>query len=208
MFKKAFIIFALMIVSLLPLAADDITFDGGESRISLKEGREEVLLTGGATVKNGSLTIKSDEIKLTGKDWTTITCSGNVSISDEERGITIITSSLWFDREAERLLISTYFELSDTTNEMTASASSLEYRMEEEMLTLAQGVTLSKVNEDDVIRCRAEKMSYSRNEEKAELRGGAKVTFKGNDYEAESISLDIKNDRITLSEKIRGNINA
>ena len=82
----------LLLLLISPAAAEDqITFSGNESSIVLRDGRENVVLSSGASVSVGSLTISADRITLSGSGWTRVECSGGASIEDEERGISIST---------------------------------------------------------------------------------------------------------------------
>ena len=206
--KKRFLfIFIIFALALSFTYADDISFHGGVSRMVLKNGKESVSLTGGASVKVGSLSIEADEMELTGSGWTTIRCTGNVRINDEERDISIISSSLYYDRTADRILISSYFEIEDRGNELSASASHLEFDMQNERLVLSGRVRMNKIDGDDIVRIKAESISYDRNSERLEIRGGADVTYKGDTYQAELVVLDLEKEEIRLDGNIRGSIN-
>ena len=205
--RKIAILFMILTFSLSLLAAEEISFNGGVSRMVLKNGKESVSLTGGASVKVGSLSITSDSMELTGSGWSTIRCNGNVRILDEERNMSIISSSLYYDRENDRILISSYFEIEDRGNELSASASHLEFDMKNETLILSGRVRMNKIDGDDIVRIKAESISYDRNSERLEIRGGADVTYKGDSYQAELVVLDLENEEIRLDGNIRGSIN-
>ena len=207
MSRKIAVLLMVLALALSFISADEISFDGGVSRMVLKNGKESVSLTGGANVKVGSLSMKSDSMELSGSGWSTIRCNGNVEIVDEERDISIRSSSLYYDRELDRILISSYFEIEDRGNELSASASHLEFDMANETLVLSGRVRMNKINDDDIVRIKAESISYDRNRERLEIRGGADVTYKGNTYQAELVVLDLENEEIRLDGNIRGSIN-
>ena len=127
--KKVLAAIILCSAFIFSINADEITFSAAESQVRLKDGMESVVLAGEACVETGSITIRADEINLSGKDWGIIECTGSVSIVDSERNLSIITSLLWYDRINERLLIASYFEIEDRENGMSASANHLEYDM-------------------------------------------------------------------------------
>ena len=204
--KKLLAAILIALVS-FSLYADEITFSADESSVRLRDGMESVVLSGDANVSTGSLNISADNINLSGASWRYIECSGNVVIADSERDLTIRTSILWFDREEERLLISSYFEIEDRENEMSAMANHLEYDMQSEMLVLTSQVNFSKINRDDVIIGRSESVKYDRNNETLDLSGRCFVLYNGDEYTAERISIDINEDRISLNSGIRGTIN-
>lgn len=205
--RKLLVLLILILLPLSGLLAEDIFFKGGNSRVVLKEGREQVNLTNGATVEVGSLKIESDEMILSGENWSDIECIGNVRILDEERNLDIFTSRLYYDRENEMLLISSYYEIDDRGNELTASANQLKYDMKAELLEMKGRVRLNKVDGEDVVRVKAESVSYDRNTENLLIKGDAEVTYKGDEYKAELVKLDLEKETISLDGKIRGTIN-
>ena len=144
---------------------------------------------------------------LSGEQWRYIECSGNITIRDSERDLEIRTSVLWYDRMEERLLISSYFEIEDRINEMSARASHLEYDMKNEILTLSSQVSFSKINEDDVIIGSSERLSYDREREMLILSGSCRVIYDGDEYRAEQITIDMESDSISLNTSIGGQIN-
>ena len=177
---RKLLVFVLLLLSLFPIFSDQITFSAAESSVRLKDGRENVTLSGSAEVSTGSLTINADHMTLSGEQWRYIECSGNITIRDSERDLEIRTSVLWYDRMEERLLISSYFEIEDRINEMSARASHLEYDMKNEILTLSSQVSLS---------------------------GSCRVIYDGDEYRAEQITIDMESDSISLNTSIRGQIN-
>ena len=200
-----FIALSLMLLSLH--AEDTISFSGGSSSIVLREGRESVVLSDGASVSVGSMEIGADSITLSGEGWTIVECRGSVSMEDAERGISIETGSIYYDRTAERILISTWFEIEDTVNAVSATGASLEYRLDDERLQLDKNVMLLKDTDSGIMRCQAESVVFSRADNSLELRGAASVYWDGDEYGAEVIRVDLDTDSITLEGRIRGNIN-
>ena len=121
--------------------------------------------------------------------------------------VSIRTSSIWYDRSEERILISTWYEIEDTVNVVSATGASLEYRLDEERLQLDKNVMLLKDTDSGIMRCQAESVVFSREENSLELRGAATVYWDGDEYGAEVIRVDLNTDSITLEGRIRGNIN-
>lgn len=204
---RAVIIALILAISLAPLYSDPITFNGKESSLSLKEGKEEVVLKGDAYVSVGSLSIKSDEIKLSGDNWRYVECNGKTEIVDSERDLEIKATNLWFDRIDEKLLLSPWFELDDKKEELSASGSSLSYDMKAEILELSMLVTILKESDKGIMRCKAESVVFDRSKDELSLKGSARVLWSGDEYKAEIIRIDLENDNITLEGRIKGNIN-
>ena len=196
-----------MILSLPLLFSESISFSGGESRLVMREGEKSVTLKNGAEVTTGSLFIKAEEMSLSGDDWKTISAKGDISVTDSERGIEINTESLWFDREDELLVISSWFEIDDTTEELYAQAGSLRYDMKNEKLEMGMQVTLFKIADGEVMKCTSESVTYDKASGLLTLKGGAYVVWKGDEYRAQIITVDTKDNTITLSGRIKGTIN-
>ena len=77
--RKA-ILFLVILASSVLLFSSDLSFSGGKSSLSLKEGKEEVVLSEGAHVAVDDLVIDSERITLKGEGWTEVTCSGKTVI--------------------------------------------------------------------------------------------------------------------------------
>ena len=205
--KRLFIFLIISILTLPFLFSEAITFSGGESILVMREGEKSVNLKNGAEVTTGSLYTKAQEMSLSGDDWKNISAKGDINISDKERGIEINTESLWYDREDELLVISSWFEIDDTNEELYAQAGSLSYDMKNEKLEMGMQVTLFKIAEGEVMKCTSESVTYDKTSGLLTLKGGAKVLWKGDNYEAQIINVDTNDNTISLSGRIKGSIN-
>ena len=194
-------------LSLSLLFSETISFSGGESVLIMREGEKSVSLKNEAVVTTGSIHINADEMTLSGDNWKTISAKGDINISDAERGIEINTESIWFDREDEILVISSWFEIDDIKEELYAQAGSLRYDMKNEKLEMGMQVTLMKVADGEVMKCSSESVTFDRNSGILSLLGGARVEWKGDSYEAEMITVDTSDNTISLSGRIKGTIN-
>ena len=202
--KKMLLSLCLCSFLLLPLPAEDqIIFSGNTSSMVLRNGREHVVLSDGAEISVGSLSISADAITLSGEDWTRVECTGGALMEDSERGISIRTKTVFYDRSEERILISSWFEIDDTVNAVSASGGYLEYRLDDEELRLDKSVTLLKDTDSGMMRCQAESVIFSRSGNSLELRGDASVYWDGNTYGAEVIHVDLNTDSISLEGRIR-----
>ena len=194
-------------LSLSLLFSETISFSGGESVLIMREGEKSVSLKNEAVVTTGSIHINADEMTLSGDNWKTISAKGDINISDAERGIEINTESIWFDREDEVLVISSWFEIDDIKEELYAQAGSLNYDMKNEKLEMGMQVTLFKIAEGEVMKCTSEPVTYDKASGLLTLKGGAYVVWKGDEYRAQIITVDTKDNTITLSGRIKGTIN-
>ncbi|MBR1918279.1 MAG: hypothetical protein IJ831_01500 [Spirochaetales bacterium] len=203
--RSRFILLLIVLVS-LSLCADDISFSGGYSRAMMNKGRKELLLSENANVSVGSLSIDASSISLSGRDYESVTCSGNVRVADPDEGFSMKTQKLFFDRQQNRLLITSWCEISDTKNELEASAASLSYDIDSKELLLEMRVRLIAITEDGILSGSAESASYNRESNVLILSGGATVNWKGDTYKAQLITVDIEKSEIHLDGRIEGTI--
>ena len=199
--------FLILLLSAASLFASSISFSGGRSSLSLKEGKEEVVLSDGAKVSVDQIRIESNKITLSGNGWMEVVCEGKTKIEDLENKIEIRTSGLWFDRTEERMIISSWFEIDDRKNEISATGNSLLFNMKTGMLTLEKDVTLLKITESGIMKCKAESVILDRDNQKISLRGNASVIWNGEEYNAEAIFVDLETEEISLEGRIKGSIN-
>lgn len=205
--KRLISLLLILFTSLSILFAENISFSGGKSKLVMREGEKSVTLSEGANVISGSLSIVSDEMSLTGDNWRTISAKGNIAITDQERGLEIKTGAMWYDREDELVVISNWFELDDKEEELYAQAGSLRYDMKNEILEMGIKVELLKISDGEIMNCTAESVYFDKNANTLSLRGGAKVEWKGDVYEAEVVNVNTKDNTISLSGRIKGTIN-
>lgn len=204
--KKALLTLIILICS-LSLFPTSLSFSGGRSSLSLREGKEEVVLSEGAVITLDDMTIKSEKITLSGTDWRYVNSEGATYITDEKNGLDIKAVGLWFDREREYLSIESWFEIQDTENELSAMGGSMYFDMKNEVLELKQQVTLTKITDDSVMRCSAESVVYDRQNQTLTLSSNARVTLDLDQYRAEMISINLDTNEIKLEGRIEGSIN-
>ncbi len=204
--KHLFSAIIVSILFLLPLSAQDISFKGGSTRMKMQQGSETILLDNGAEVQVGSLILKATTMELYGKDFRFVRCEGDVSLHDEERGISLITSSLLFDRVEETLLIDSWVELEDSTNQVAASAARMEFFLKEGIVLLQVQARLLKHTEDAPMACRSDFMTFDRDKEMLDLKGRASIVWKPDTYEAQSITVNLKTEEIKMEGSIKGTI--
>lgn len=197
----------IILICSLSLFPTSLSFSGGRSSLSLREGKEEVILSEGAVITLDDMTIKSEKITLSGTDWRYVNSEGTTYITDEKNGLDIKAVGLWFDREREYLSIESWFEIQDTENELSAMGGSMYFDMKNEVLELKQQVTLTKITDDSVMRCSAESVVYDRQNQTLTLSSNARVTLDLDQYRAEMISINLDTNEIKLEGRIEGSIN-
>lgn len=184
----------------------EFSWTAARQTADLAEGREYTRLSGGATVRSGDTQIVADEIELSGKDFRYAVCSGGVRVVDDERGIIVESDSLFYDRIEEISRVNGYVEMQDLKNEVVVKGGFLEHFGKDEIAVIQIGVRILKVSEDSEMACHAEFALYDRNAETLELSGLPRVTWKGDEYRAIRIKVDLKTDEILLDGEVSGTI--
>ena len=204
---KKIIFTSLLLIISIYLYSSPVSFSGGYSKVSLKEGNKTVSLTNNAKVDAEGMQITADEIILSGDDYSQISCSGKINIKDEAKGLLIKTSNLYYDRSEERLIISSWCEVSDSINELEASSFSVIYDLKNEILSLEMSARLLMNTDSGILNARAEKITFNRNENTLVLAGNASVDWNSNTYSASLLSIDLDSEEIRLEGKIKGAVN-
>lgn len=204
---RRYLLLVIIIATLAsPLSAEEISFKGGSTRMKMQQGSETILLQDGAEVSVGSLLLRSTTMELYGKDFRFVRCEGDVSLKDEERGISLVTSSLLFDREEETLLIDSWVELEDTNNQVIASAARMEFLLQDGIVLLQVQARLLKHTDDGPMVCRSDHMTFDRDREMLDLKGRATILWKPDTYEAQTITVNLKTEEIKMEGSIKGTI--
>ena len=204
---RRYLLLALLIPILtLPLLAEEISFKGGSTSMQMQQGSETIILQDGAEVSVGSLLLRATVMELYGKDFRFVRCEGDVTLQDEERGISLATSSLLFDRVEETLLIASWVELEDTNNQVAASAARMEFLLQEGIVILQVQARLLKHTDDGPMICRSDHMTFDRDKEMLELKGRATIVWRPDTYEAEAITVNLDTEEIRMEGSIKGTI--
>jgi len=195
--KRIKLILLLLIIS-LELFASNISFKGGYTKISMKEGLESITLENPAFVEVDSLTLSATKISLLGKAYDKIQCEGKVEIVDSEKGLTILCQSLFYDRTSNIISIVGGVEIDDTINSLHSTSLQLEYDIDKGKMDMSVEVKLLHIADDAVL--------YDREGNSLVLLGNSTVNWKNDEYRAEAISVDMENNEITLEGSIEGTI--
>ncbi|MDD3059202.1 MAG: hypothetical protein PHO72_12850, partial [Sphaerochaeta sp.] len=100
---SAFVLFLCIPAALL--SAEAIRFSGGSTRMQMQEGYQSISLSGGAEITSGTLTLTADSIELSGEEFRYVSCTGAVTLNDDERGVTLLGNNLFYDREEELVVV-------------------------------------------------------------------------------------------------------
>lgn len=196
---------ALLFLLLLPGtagAAESFSFSSDRLTTVTAEGRERSLLKGNARVVSESTEITADRIEIFGEDSRDIICTDNVRVVDSEQGIRLESHKLFYDRELDIIRIDGYASMVDKKNELLVEGGFLENRGEENITIIQIGVRIMK---PDMVS-RSEFARFDREEEILELSGNPHVIWKGDEYRASRIVMNLDTEEITLEGSVQGTV--
>lgn len=191
----------------LPIAdttirADSFRFSGDRTEIVLAEGRERTLLRGNARVVSSDVTLEAEEIELSGTDFRYAVTRGGVRVVDAARDLIITADTLRFDRETENSRASGNVTVEDRANDLIVKGGYLETREGGDLLFMQIAV---RVLQDD-LTARAQFLRYRRLEEVLELSGFPVVYWKGDQYRATRIILNLDTEEIEMQGRVEGSV--
>ncbi len=191
-----------LLVCTFPVSGDTFTFSGDSMNSVIAKGKERTILKGNASIQSGSTHIKAETIELYGEDSRFAFCSGDVVVKDPEKGIVLTSERLFYDREEDRSRVDGYAEMEDQKNELIVKGGFLEHFGDLEITIIQIGVRILK--ED--LACRSEFARYRREEEILELSGVPYVYWKGDEYRASRIVINLDTDEILLEGEVEGTV--
>lgn len=204
--KKCTFLLTLLLIFVLPVFSEDISFSGGYTRMNMQEGKEAITLGNKALVTVGSLTLKADSIELSGDNFMYVNCTGSVSVEDPERGFSLISKNLYYDRTTKTIIVNSWVELQDTVNEVSASGAWLEFDMENGTIRMQIHVRLFNNTDDGPMVCKAETIEFDRTGQTLRLLGNATIEWKDDTYQAQVISVDLETKEIKMDGSIKGTV--
>ncbi len=187
--------------------ASEISFSGGFTRVSLRDGDRRVELSDRAKAETDNVSIQADRILLYGNDYRYVECTGNIQAEEKEHSLKISASNIFFDREEETLLSDGWIEIEDTEHEAKLSGSWFEYSMNTSVILLQMQAGISKVTEKGLLTCSADSIEYNSDEQTLTLKGNAKVSWGNDSYNASYITVNIDTEDVTLHGMISGEVN-
>ncbi len=192
----------LFLIISFPLYSETFEFSSDSFSTVMAKGREYTLLSGNAIIISDSTVIKSDKIELYGDEYKYAGCSGRVEMTDDEKGIKITADSMLFNRKNDITRFEGGIILEDLKNEVIVKGSYMEYSGDTETVIVQIGVRIFK---EDMVS-RSEFARYIREDEVLELSGLPLVYWKGDEYRALKITINLDTDEIFLEGSVSGTI--
>ena len=195
-------IFIIVFFTAVPLYSETFEFSSDSFSTVMAKGREYTVLTGNAEIISDSTVIKSEKIELYGDEYKYASCIGRVEMEDSEKGIRITADSMLFNRNDDITRFEGGIILEDLKNEVIVKGSYMEYSGETEIVIIQIGVRIFK---DDMVS-RSEFARYIRDDDILELSGMPLVYWKGDEYRALKITINLDTDEIFLEGSVSGTI--
>ena len=184
------------------IIAETFSFAGDSMESVMAEGRERIILTGSAELVSEDNRIFADVIELYGEDFIFANCRGKVRVLNSKQGIELFADELFYNRRKKVVRAKGNAVMVDKKNEIVVKGGFIEHWEERDESIIQLGVRILK---KDLV-ARAEYARYLREEEQLELAGMPIVYWKGDEYQASKIYIDLKKDKIRLEGNIRGNV--
>lgn len=186
------------------MASDTFTFSGDNFSSIMSRGREYTVLSGNARIVSGSTTINADRIELFGSNYRFAESSGGVRVVDNQKGLHIVADRMVFDRIEDIFRFEGAVVMEDLRNEVIVKGGFLEYLGATETATIQIGVRILK---EDMV-CRSEFAFYNRETNILILSGLPFVYWKGDEYRALKITINLDTDDILLEGNVSGVIHS
>ena len=181
---------------------DRFSFAADRMETVLAEGREHTLLSGNATLISRDTRISAATIELFGEEFAAARAAGGVRVVNAARGIELRSETLEYDRADQIVRIPANAVLVDREHELVIKGGFLEH-WEQRDQTIIQ-IQVRILGEDLVAR--AEFARYDRGRQTLELSGLPVVTWKGDEFRASFITIDLDAERIELEGAVSGRI--
>jgi len=179
-----------------------ITFSAKSVQGVLAKDKQDTILTGSVKVITGSLVITADRAELSGQDYVNVACSGNVNVTDTEKGFSLVSQKLNYQRDTEIGVAQGKVAVNDTKNNTVIDAEWVRFDQQQSIFEAAVSVVVLK--EDMSIR--AEYAYYNRDTEEIKLHGGAVAVTQEGTLKGDAISATTDWSNLQVSGEVSGTI--
>ena len=194
------LILVIFLAATAPLSAETWRFTANQVSSTQSSSRSVAVLEGDARVASDTMTILADYLELGGEDYSRISGSGGVRLTDSDKGISIESGRFDYDRDAKIIRFREQVSLVDEDEGIVIRCESLDLLEEEDLVIMQVAVRLIK---DDIV-CRGEFANFRREENNLEI-SGRPVVWRGDDeYRANRITVDLNTDEIVMEGTVSG----
>lgn len=199
--KKFFLVTIVIFFSTICFA-ETITFSSDNMKGTAGDKSSYTLLEGNAKVTTNSMNISADKIELTGDDFRYIKASGNITGSITESGMDFTCGTLSYDREIKIATLENAVHLVDTENDVTADAQLIEYNQNTSIAVMQISVTLKQKDNT----CTSAYAIYRKDAQLLDMSGNPKIVQGQDTFRAQTITLDLNTQEITLDGRVQGSV--
>lgn len=180
-------------------AQERLTFSADRTEAVFAEGRERTRLRGNARVETETVLIIAEDIDIFGESQRYVEASGGVTIYDSENDLFLTSDTLFYDRDLEFFRATGNAYLEDRPNEVVVKGGLIQNWDEDDLTEISVNVRI--FGED--YTARGQFARYRRAAETLDLSGAPEVFWKGDEYRATRIRIDIANDEIEFIGDVR-----
>lgn len=195
------IAFFLLLIMSMAASAEEITFSG-DNMMGRAGDQGTTVLQGNASLETESMSLKSDAIELSGKDFTHICATGLVTGESTKNKFSFSADKLIYNRTTK---VSEFFgnvKFIDKKNDATILADYALYNETTEILILKFNVDITQKDK----HCKAMLATYNRKTQIVDLAGKPQITSKKDTFNAQRISINLDTEEINLQGKVSGNL--
>lgn len=180
-------------------AQTTLTFSADRTESVFAEGRRRILLRGSARVESDEFLIEAQTIEIFGEDQRYLRSDGGVTVYDRENDIYLTSDEFFLDRETNFLRANGNAYMEDRPNELVVKGATIQNWDDLDLTEISVNVRI--LGED--YTARSQFARYRRGSERLELSGTPEVFWKGDEYRATRINIDLANDEIEFVGDVR-----
>ncbi len=190
----------LLAAPVLRLAASaTLVFSADRTESVFAEGRERIVLRGNARVESDEFVITGDEIEIYGEDQRYVRSFGRVVVLDLENDLYLTSDHFFLDRDSDYLRAVGNAYMEDRANDLVVKGATIQNWNDLDLTEISVNVRI--LGEDYTTRSQFAR--YRRNTEILELSGTPEVFWKGDEYRATRIRIDLARDEIEFVGDVR-----
>ncbi len=195
----------LLICMLLNAAfcfSETITFSADTMSGQTGDDSDYTKMEGNAKVTTDTMEIEADLIELKGEDFRYIVATGNIKGKNTKSKLDFTCDKLTYDKETKVVTLENTVHLIDIENEVTADAQYIEYNQDTEIAIMQISVNLTQKNNV----CTSAYAIYRKKEQMLEMSGNPKVVQDKDTFRAQTITLNLDTQEITLDGRVKGSV--
>lgn len=189
----------LLTVAPAGAAQQTLTFSADRTQSVFAEGRERIELRGNARVESDEFLITAEEIEIFGEEQRYVRSTGGVIVYDSENDMYLTSAEFFLDREGNFLRANGEAYMEDRPNDLVVKGGTIQNWDDLDLTEISVNVRI--LGED--YTARSQFARYRRESETLELSGTPEIFWKGDEYRATRIRIDLANDEIDLVGDVR-----